>query len=100
MNTYKGSIRDGRKYLTCNGKVSPPLHVEWNWGWGGKLTSVTAYYILCMEFGKKTADDTYLEFSRRYLALQPEEGFIIGSNYLAYIVDKVRMDNYFAGKRL
>jgi hypothetical protein len=99
MNTYKGSIRDGRKYVTYNGDLLPMIFLHnWgcphNWGWYGKLTDLTSYLILEKEFGEEIAKDLHMDFSRNYLALQPEDGFVIGSNYMAYIVEGIQLDKY------
>jgi len=92
-NTYKGSIRDGVKYLTCNGKLLD-TYLEAGWGWYGLRTQYTAAKILQNEYGPKVSNNYFCEFARQWLATCPEEGFTIGSEYLAYVVKEIELDNY------
>ena len=83
-NTYKASKRDGVKYVTCNGfdiGTAPLL----NWGWYGGGCVFTAMTILEREFGPKTAAH-YCCGLARVLATYPEEGFILTSGMIDFIL--------------
>ena len=87
-NTYKGSIRDGVKYLTLNGVRGLPLS-ETDWGWYGAATYRTAHYILSSEYGPKTAKKYFARFAREHLAVYPEEGFTLTSGMIAFIINQM-----------
>jgi hypothetical protein len=86
-NTYRGSIRDGTKYLTLNGIEEEYLRPCW--GWYGHATETTAMRILRIEYGPKTALHHYVRFSREYLATYPEEGFTLTSGQIAFIINQL-----------
>lgn len=87
MSTYKGSVRDGIKYLTLDGQTpnSRPFF-GWDWGWYGGATLATALWILRKEYGMNTADKYGEKLARQYLATCPEEGFVLTSEQLAYYI--------------
>ena len=75
-NTYKFSARDGTKYLTCNGVEVKEERLEPDWGWYGYNVSRTAYEILKIEYGVKTANQYFSRFAREYLAEITSDEFV------------------------
>lgn len=86
MSTYKGSVRDGKKYLTVDGKEPETLFNTWDWGWYGGATLATALWILRKEYGMNTADKYGEKLARQYLAACPEERFVLTSEQLAHYI--------------
>ena len=83
-NTYKGSIRDNIKYVTCNGVEIDCIYPEW--GWYGSRTFRTAFKILEHEYGPNTAVQYASRFARDYLANMAEDGFSITSGQIDLFV--------------
>jgi hypothetical protein len=85
-NTYKFSVRDGTKYLTCNG-VEVEEGLEPDWGWYGYNVTRTAYEILKIEYGVKTANQYFSRFAREYLAEIVSDEFVLTSGAINFIID-------------
>lgn len=83
-NTYKGSVRDGVKYLTLNGfRIGEKL----NWGWYGSATEETAELILKTEFGPKVAAMHKVRFANEYLA-NLKDNFTLTSSVIEMLINK------------
>jgi hypothetical protein len=90
-NTYKGSIRDDAKFITCNGFELVCFFPDW--GWYGSRTFRTAMAILEHEYGPTTAVRYSTQFARDYIANMPSDGFVLTSGQIAYFIDNLDKNN-------
>lgn len=84
-NTYKGTTRDGKRYLTKNGEIITNYFIDW--GWFGSGAYQTAKEILLAEYGINTADQFASKLARTFLATCPEEDFTLTSGQIAFLID-------------